>query len=248
MLNTQALKELLGQKLSDRDKALLCLAADPVGPRSVASLKDIGAAAGWRSIKNKNVSAILHHAKGKAANTTDGWELLGPGVEHVNKIAGPFAVGSPIVKAASNLRASLAKINDPDTMAFVEEAIRCYEGGQLRAAVVLTWVGAVSVLQDHVMSNQSVLTAFNADAVRRFASARTPFVAAKKKDDLGRLGEADFLTVLEKIGVIGKNLKQELDVALKLRNACGHPNSYKLGEHKVTAHVEDLILNVFTQF
>jgi hypothetical protein len=29
---------------------------------------------------------------------------------------------------------------------------------------------------------------------------------------------------------------------------CGHPNSLKIGEHAVAAHVEVLILNVFSKF
>jgi hypothetical protein len=60
--------------------------------------------------------------------------------------------------------------------------------------------------------------------------------------------EADFLVIIEAIAVIGKNVRQELEGCLKLRNGCGHPNSLKLGENKVAAHLETLILNVFAKF
>jgi len=43
-------------------------------------------------------------------------------------------------------------------------------------------------------------------------------------------------------------VRQELEGCLKLRNGCGHPNSLKLGENKVAAHLETLILNVFAKF
>ena len=45
--------------------------------------------------------------------------------------------------------------------------------------------------------------------------------------------------------MIGKNVKDELESCLKLRNACGHPNSLKIGEHRVASHIESLILNVY---
>jgi hypothetical protein len=47
---------------------------------------------------------------------------------------------------------------------------------------------------------------------------------------------------------MGKNTKDELEACLKLRNTCGHPNSHRIGEHRVTSHVETLILNVFSNF
>jgi len=60
--------------------------------------------------------------------------------------------------------------------------------------------------------------------------------------------EHDFLDVLESISLIGKNVKQELQQSLQLRNACGHPNSLKIGVNKVSSHIEILILNVFSKF
>jgi hypothetical protein len=100
-------------------------------------------------------------------------------------------------------------------------------------------VGAVAVLQDHVIANH--LAAFNAEAARRDPKWK----AAKNRDDLSRMKEYDFLQVLEAISVIGKNVKQELEGCLKLRNGCGHPNSMKIGEHRVAGHIETLILNVY---
>jgi hypothetical protein len=60
--------------------------------------------------------------------------------------------------------------------------------------------------------------------------------------------EFDFLNVIESLSIIGKNVKQELEVCLKLRNGCGHPNSLKIGENKVAAHLETIIQNVFVRF
>jgi len=49
--------------------------------------------------------------------------------------------------------------------------------------------------------------------------------AAKTVDDLATMKEAEFLSVLEALSIIGKSVKQELDRCLRLRNGCGHPNS-----------------------
>jgi len=61
--------------------------------------------------------------------------------------------------------------------------------------------------------------------------------------------EHDFLNVLESLSIIGNNVKQDLqNNGLKLRNACGHPNTLAVGQNMVAAHLERLILNVFSQF
>ena len=112
----------------------------------------------------------------------------------------------------------------------------------MRAAVVLSWIGAVSVLQRYIVDHK--LNDFNTEAVRR----NSKWKEAKTTDDLGLMKEVTFLDILQAISILGKNVKQELLKGLTLRNGCGHPNSLKLAEHKVSAHIEDLILNVYSQF
>ena len=97
----------------------------------------------------------------------------------------------------------------------------------------------MALLYESVVSKH--LTAFNAEAAKREPKWKN----AKTADDLGRMKEALFLDVALDISLIGKNVKQELDGCLKLRNACGHPNSLKVGPNKVAAHLETLALNVY---
>ena len=120
--------------------------------------------------------------------------------------------------------------------------IVCAEQSLFRAAIVLSWVGAMALLHQEVISKYLIV--FNAEALRRDAKWR----AARSADDLGRLNESAFLEIAQSIGLIGKNVKQELDTCLKLRNGCGHPNSLKIGANKVAAHVETLALNVYAVF
>lgn len=241
MLPQDALRDLLSQKLSDKEKALICLAVEPVKAREIKDVKNLAYDAGWRQAKKKDISKIYSRAEGLATRTAKGWELTSDGSIFIVKLAGPL-MNSPIPIVASSLRSHLVSIADPDTQAFVEEAIACFETRQHRAAVVLSWVGAVSVLQNYVVNTK--LKEFNDEALKRNAKWK----AAKTADDLGIMREDPFLDVLQAISVLGKNVKQELKKALTLRNGCGHPNSLRLAEHKVSAHIEDLILNVFAKF
>ena len=221
-----------------KDLVLLLLAAEPLRARSVAELRTIAAAAGIRNARNWNFSSILGSLSGLAIRTQEGWELSESGKVAISKLIGASATPA----AAHSLRSVIASVTNPSAQAFVEEAISCVEGRHYRAAVVLSWVGALAVLYDHVMARH--LMAFNTEAKHRDAKWKD----AKTPDDLSRMKEYDFLQVIEALSVIGKHVKAELEASLKLRNACGHPNSLIIAEHRVASHVETLVLNVFAQF
>jgi hypothetical protein len=147
-----------------------------------------------------------------------------------------------VAKLNPTLRKYASAISDADVKAFVDEAIGASEKKLYRAAVVLSWVGAVSILYEQVCANH--LSAFNSEATKRFSKWKP----AKTADDLALMKEYDFLQILPAISLIGKNTKTELEQCLKLRNACGHPNSHKLGELRTATHLETLILNVYSKF
>jgi len=144
---------------------------------------------------------------------------------------------------ANNLKPHLLKITNPDTRSFVEEAIDCLEAGLYRSAVVMSWIGAVAILYAHVITNK--LDDFNAEAQRRDQKWKT----AATKDDLALMKESEFLDILAALSILGKNVKEQLkNNCLGLRNACGHPNSYKIGRSQVESHLEILLLNVYEAF
>jgi hypothetical protein len=242
LLVEDALKFLLHKSEFTRlDRVLFCLAVGVDRAKAVKGIKAIAQAAGLQSIKKWNVSEILGRSKGLAIRTTTGWELSPEGRSYVARLAGSLIAGPP-PRIATNLRSHLASVPDPLIESFVAEAITCYEMGLHRAAVVLAWVGGVSVLQEYVVQNK--LVEFNAEARRRDSRWKD----AKTRDGLGRMKEYDFLQVLEGISVIGKSVKQELEKRLQLRNGCGHPSSLKISDNTVAAHIEVLILNVFSRF
>lgn len=242
MLEVEALKNLLAKPDFTRiEKILLCLGSEPAGARAVKEVRGLAVQSGLRAAKKWNISQLLADSGGLAVRTGDGWELTEDGWNRVAGLAGD-SMNRRARKVAAGLRHHLVQINAEDTRSFVEEAVSCLEQGLFRAAVVLSWVGAVSVLQEHVIREK--LSVFNAEAARRDPRWKP----AKTKDDLSLMKEFDFLQVLAAISVFGRNVKQELEVCLKLRNGCGHPNSLEVGEARTAAHVESLVLNVFSRF
>ena len=242
MLDPEALKWVLHEKDFTRlEKLLFCLAVDVDKPKAVKDIELLAAGAGLNAVKKWNVSGILSGSKGLAIRIHQGWELSPQGRIHVEKLAGSLATGPP-PKIATSLRKHLSAISDPTTEAFLAEATECYERGLHRAAVVLSWVGALSVLQEFVIQHH--LADFNKEATRR----NSGWKAAKTRDDLSRMKEHEFLQVIDSISLIGKSARQELEKRLQLRNGCGHPNSLKIADNTVAAHIEVLILNVFSQF
>lgn len=224
--------------LSRKEQLLLCLAIQPIQAHTVADLRAIALRAGVKGAKKWNIANSLRSLSGLAIRTDVGWELTDAGQAQAARLGGKKKPPT----AASTLRALLPRIASADVAAFIEESIGSVEALHYRAAVVLTWVGAVALLYDHVVAHH--LAAFNAEAQRRDAKWKP----ARTADDLARMKEHEFLQILESLSVVGKSVKNELESCLKLRNACGHPNSFKLAEHRVNSHVETLVLNVYIPF
>ena len=242
MLQLSDLENLLHKKgRSNYDRTLLCLALDPIEARSNSEICKIGKRAGWSGVAASTVATCLGRAKGLAINTPEGWKLTEDGEAHVRTLVASRQTAKPVA-AAEALRKHLPNIKDVDSLAFVEEAVECFEHGLRRSAVVMSWVGAMSVLYRHVLSFK--LAEFNNEANHR----NPKWKAAVTVDGLALMKEYDFLQVLQAISVIGKSVKAQLEHCLDTRNGCGHPNSFKIADSKVAAHVEVLMLNVFEKF
>ena len=235
------LKDWLHQQgLTRKDQLLLVLSTF----ESPVALKDVlerAENAGLKRRKFSNPSATLSRAKGFAIHNSQGWELTAAGRRML--IEQGFSSENPAhVEVAVDLRRYLTDLHDETVKAFLSEAIHGFELGLHRSAVVMSWLAAVYVLQREVVQKHS--REFNAEMSR----IKADWKAARTTDDLALMKEADFLDRLVSISLIGKNVKAELKQCLERRNACGHPNSYKLGKNAVAAHIETLLLNVFGKF
>jgi hypothetical protein len=240
LLNPQELKEWLHRDLKQLPKLLLILATFEK-PCSLADVRERAGSAGFKIPKGWNPSSTLSKSKGLAIRLPEGWELTDSGRSYLRNL-GIETLSPAAVKVASDLRQHLDKIGNATTRAFAEEAIKCHEAQLFRSAIVMSWVAAVDVLHREVVKNH--LTAFNAEA----KNADSKWKTAVNTDGIGRMNEAAFLDRIVAIGMIGKNQKDELAKALKLRNGCGHPNSLKVGPNTVASHLELLLLNVFEHF
>jgi hypothetical protein len=232
-------------ELSRREVVLTILYLGGKERYLTSEVVDLGVTAGFREIRKWNVSDILASSKGKAIRYADGWSIGKRGISDLN-VKGILAKSSTAhVQVAADLRKILLGVKNDQIRSFVEEAVGCYESGYFRAAVVLSWVGAVSVLHEEVIKNY--LVKFNAEARRLNAKWKD----ASTGDHLGLLDEGEFLDLIASpnVGLLGKNVKEELkNSGLKLRNGCGHPNSMIIGRNKASAHIEFLIENVFSKF
>lgn len=203
-------------------------------------IRDKATELGLTKVKRWNLSDVLGKSVPLVVRGINGWEITPTGKERAIEI---LQINQKIKSAAVELRFHIAKIKNVKTVEFLEEAVGCLESKYYRAAVVLSWAGAMSVLHDEVVSNH--LGQFNTNAIGR----NSKWKLAKNSDDLGLMKEDDFLDVLQSISLIGKNVKQELkDNCLKLRNGCAHPNSLVIAESRVCSHLEILVLNIFSKF
>ena len=205
-------------------------------------MRKLAIESGVKGAKKINFSAHLSSTEDKVFKATSGWELTDSGRQHVAALAARGLSASPAATEAKALRELLPKLKSDDARDFLTEAVVCAEQSLFRAAVVLSWVGAMALLHERAVAKH--LAALNTEAANRDAKWKP----AKTVDDLGRLKESTFLEIGQAIGMFGKNVKQELDACLKLRNSCGHPTSLKLGSNKVAAHLEILALNVYAVF
>ena len=240
MLNSTDLKTWLHKDVSRLDQLLLILAALD-RPASLADIREEAQKAGFRIPKKWNMSDTLGRSKGLAINTTSGWEIADAGMQHLRNL-GVSDISPAAMSVAVDLRNHLANVQDDETKAFVSEAIQCHESGLYRSAVVMSWLGAVSILHKHVLANR--LADFNTEASRVDSRWRT----AATTDDLGKMNEDKFLDTIERLSIIGKNVKESLKECLKRRNGCGHPNSMKVSTNQSAAHIETLLLHVFERF
>lgn len=248
----QFLDWLHDEQLSLRDKLLLCLAWDDCSEKTEVMIYNMAEDRGWPIFRNSQSISLLglcgqyleSETKGYAVKVGSTWKLISKGKEHVSLMVAKLTKQSVAV-AASTLRDVLESIPNDEAGRFVEEAIRDVEHESYRSAVVLSWCGAIALLRDYILRNQSLLDAFNAEAMRR----NPKWKDAQIHDDFGRMKEFDFLQVLQAVcAEVSKDLKQQLENSLKFRNSCGHPNSLEIDPHMVQAHVAMLARNVFAKF
>ncbi|MEJ0077161.1 MAG: hypothetical protein WDO17_17300 [Alphaproteobacteria bacterium] len=227
---------------------VLMLLSEINQPAQTASVRDKGLQIGFRGVTQWHLSAILKNAanEGLVAQLADGWRITSLGLKLIEKHYIPEA--AIILETRHSLRAHLQKIADEQRRAFVEEAIKSFDVKAYRAAIVLSWVGAAHIIQDHIVTNHRA--AFNAAGAAKVATSggKYRFNPVKSAKEFGVIGEAEMLQLCQDAGILHKAEKQILQDRLDLRNQCGHPNPVVVAEHAVANHLEILMLNVYSRY
>lgn len=149
-----------------------------------------------------------------------------------------IATGRPSAKAvARDLRAELAKVQDPDTGAYITEAVACFEFELFRAAIVLTWCVAYSHFRGWLFNKH--LTPFNAAA----ALWKQP-VTIQVVEDFQDLGEATVIDAARKAKIVSKELHKTLKHLLDQRNSYAHPSCKPIKSSIAEAYIDTTLHEV----
>lgn len=184
----------------------------------------------------KGVSANSFRLRAAAFQQQD--ELFG----YVKQEVGTSAT-QPVVPLMLALEKHAGLLPGSETREFVLEAITSAKNGCRRAAIIMAWSGAVSVLQEYVFDHH--LQPFNDDALANNILKKQATTLSDLRD-LSK--ESQFIESLFRISVIDGSQKKALKRCLDLRNDCGHPSQLKLGDAAVASHIEALLFNVFDPF
>jgi hypothetical protein len=126
---------------------------------------------------------------------------------------------------------------------YLDEAVRCYEGGMYRAAVLMVWSACIEHLFTAIAGHPGGVKAMEAANIARYGSSAA-YRKIKKRDDFLYLKESAFLLIAEDAGLFNRNARDLLEEKLKLRNRCGHPTQYKPMRDETVIFIESLLTNV----
>jgi hypothetical protein len=149
-------------------------------------------------------------------------------------------------QALHSLREAAASA-PPGYQDYLDEAVRCYEGGMYRAAVLMVWSACIQHLFSVIEGHQGGVKAMEAANRARYGKTDplpTGYKKIHKSDDLLYLKESAVLLLAEDAGLLNRNARDLLDEKLKLRNRCGHPTRYKPGREETVIFIESLVVNI----
>jgi hypothetical protein len=149
---------------------------------------------------------------------------------------------SLVVNPEEAIRIHIGQIKNPARQQFLWEAVQCLEEKLYRSAIVMSWLGAMAILNDFVVKNE--LERFNIQG----AFQDPLWQNVSSVDDLSRLKEVDFLQIIGMMGLIEEAVEKQLNECLRRRNRCGRPNAYQINRQVVAQHIEILVLNVYAKF
>ena len=172
---------------------------------------------------------------------SDGWEHTSHSEKKLS-LKGFETGSSPLTPFTQSLLKAIDEIKGEENKRFLREAVGCMQSKHFRAAIVLSWVGALWVLYEKAFANHA--SAF----VKEAQAQGMKNFQVKNSEDFSKIHkESVFLEIAEKVGLISKTERKELVGCLDRRNDAGHPNDADPGEGLVAGHIEVLIKHVFSK-
>lgn len=130
-----------------------------------------------------------------------------------------------------------------DYQDYLDEAVRCYEGGMYRASVLMVWSACIQHLFSVIDGHRGGIKKVERANFARFGTSNA-YRKIRKTDDLLYLKESSVIQIAEDAGLINRNARALLDERLTLRNLCGHPTRYRPGRDETVIFIESLLLNI----
>jgi hypothetical protein len=168
------------------------------------------------------------------------WEITGTGERKLTDEYGvkPAAAAGPPQAIADDLAAIISQVPDRSVRGYLEEAAVCLAAGGRRAFVVFVWSGAVWTIREQVWR-------FGSKAIHAALQQHNPRAKFRKKGDFEALKDSDLLQLAHDLEIFDKSQKKRLTEALDLRNDCGHPVEYHVGDMKAHSFLEDVVATVW---
>jgi hypothetical protein len=127
---------------------------------------------------------------------------------------------------------------------FLDEALRCFQAGAFRAAVVMCWNLAFDHLCNFILQHH--LSSFNQQWPIRFKKhheqAKIP--AVSKRDDFAEFKEFDVIDICRSAGFLSADVCKVLREKLDKRNSAAHPSGVVISQLQAEGFIDDLVRNV----
>ena len=162
-----------------------------------------------------------------------------------NEIAKTLNISPGKIEASHLLRGLLTKVSDKNENAFLEEAIKCYETGCKRAAIVMVWLLTIDHIQKYIYKNEQA--AFNI-VLSKNSDKRIKISAISKYDDFAEIPEGKFIEFCRSAKIVSNDVRKILDQKLGVRNTAAHPASVTISDVKATDFIIDLVENVLLKY
>jgi hypothetical protein len=150
-----------------------------------------------------------------------------------------------VVQTSSTLRSLEQNFPEGNEKDFLDEAIRCFEVGADRAAIIMVWLLTMSHLQSYILASHR--SAFNA-VLAKNNDKRIRVKSISHIDDFSDIPENKFIEFCRSAGIISNDVRKILIEKLGTRNSSAHPSAVKINQSKVIDFVEDLVVNVLLKY